>query len=143
MTAPVLWYVNGLKAALDAVLGLVPVSGTPTVILLSDTYVIDQDAHAFVSDIIAHEAAGTGYTAGGNALTGVTTAADGPSNTASWDADDVTGINVTCCYAVLCLNTGVQATSPLLNIADLGGGTDTIITGFRPNSSGVAGITAA
>lgn len=141
MAAPVLWYVNGLKALLDAGLAL----GTPRVILLSDTYTIDQDAHASVSDIIAHEAAGTGYTAGGLALTGVTTTATGASNLAAFDADNITGISVDCCYAAVVVDTGVDATSPVLTIADLseGGGTDATWTGLTFDADGIAGITAA
>lgn len=141
MTAPTLWYTNGPKAALDAVLAL----GTPRVILLSDTYVIDQDAHAFVSDIIADEAAGTGYTAGGNALTGVATAADSATNEATFDADDISGISVSCCYAAIAVDTGTDATSPVLTITDLSGGTatDLTVTGIVWDAGGIGVLTSA
>lgn len=141
MAAPVLWYVNGLKALLSAGLAL----GTPKVMLLSDTYVLDQDAHDFVNDISAHEAAGTGYAAGGLTLAGVTTSATGATNTAAFDANDITGISVDCCYAVVYVDTGNPATSPILTIADLSEGeaTDATWTGLTFNANGIAGITAA
>lgn len=141
MTAPVIWYVNGLKALLDAGLAL----GTPKVMLLSATYVPDQDAHAFIDDVSADEAAGTGYTAGGITLTSVTTAADGASNTASYDVADLSGISVSCCYGVFYVDTGTPATSPILNLVDFsdGAAADLTVTGAVINASGVAAITAA
>lgn len=141
MTAPVIWYVNGLKASLDAVLDL----GTPKLMLLSDTYTPDQDNDAFIDDVSADEAAGTGYTAGGITLASVTTAADGASNTASYDCADIDGISVSCCYGVVYVDTGTPSTSPILNLVDFsdGAAADLTVTGAVINASGVAGITAA
>lgn len=141
MTAPVIWYVNGLKAALDAVLDL----GTPKLMLLSDTYTPDQDTHAFIDDVSADEAAGTGYIAGGIALDTPTTTADGASNTASYDCTDIDSISVSCCYGVFYVDTGTPSTSPILNLVDFSNGAaaDLTVTGAVINASGIAGITAA
>lgn len=141
MPAPTIWYVNGLKSLLDAGLAL----GTPKVMFLVDDYVLDQDAHDFINDVSTHEAAGAGYTAGGLTLTGVTTAVDGPTNESSLDFDDITGISVDCCYAVVFVDTGNPATSPVLTITDLseGAAVDLTVTGLTLDASGIAAITAA
>lgn len=141
MAAPTLWYLAGLQAALDAVLAL----GTPKLMLLSDDYALDQDTHDRINDVSTYEAAGTGYPAGGLTLTGVATSADGPSNVVTLDADDVTGISVSCCYAVVYVDTGTPSTSPVLTITDLSGGTavDLTVTGITWSSDGIAAITAA
>lgn len=141
MAAPTLWYLNGLKKALDSMLAL----GTPKVMLLSQAYVLDQDNHDFINDVSTNQAAGTGYTAGGLTLAGVATAVDGATNTTKLDANDITGISVSCCYAVVYVDTGTPSTSPILTITDLSNGaaTDLTVTGITWNASGIAAITAS
>lgn len=145
MTAPTIWYTHGVDAALRSILNLTPVTGTPKIMLLKATYVLDQDAHAFVNDISANEATGTGYSAGGIALASLATIVDAPTNTSAFDAADITGLSVSCCYAVVYVDTGTPATSPLLTITDFseGGAVDAILTGITWNSSGIAALSAA
>lgn len=141
MTAPTQWYLNGLKKALDSVLAL----GTPKAMFVTAAYVLDQDTHDFINDVSANEATGTGVAAGGVALSSVTTAVDGASNTVTLDAADVGGISVTCCYVVVYVDTGTPATSPVLSITDLSEGTavDSVWTGVTWGASGITGIAAA
>ncbi|MFT4128228.1 MAG: hypothetical protein QM662_18620 [Gordonia sp. (in: high G+C Gram-positive bacteria)] len=141
MAAPTLWYCNGLKKALDAVVAL----GTPKLMLLGDDYVLEQDAHDFVNDVSAYEAAGSGYTAGGITLASVTVSVDAASNTVTLDAADVTGLSISACYAVVFVDTGSSATSPVLTVTDLsaGAGADVAMTGIVWAASGIAAITAA
>lgn len=141
MAAPTLWYVNGLKKALDATLAL----GTPKLMFLHDTYVLDQDTHDFINDVSANEATGTGVAAGGYTLVTPTTTVDGASNTVKLDAVDVTGISLSACYGVVYVSTGTPSTSPVLCIVDFseGGAADVTITGVTWNALGIAALTAA
>lgn len=141
MTAPTLWYVNGLKKALSSVLAL----GTPKVMFLTAAYTLDQDNHDFINDVSTYEATGTGVSAGGFTLVSPTVTIDGTTNTVAVDANDITGISVTACYAVLYVSTGTPSTSPVLSITDLSDGdaVDAIWTGVTWNALGIAGITAA
>lgn len=146
--AATLWYVNGVKNCIRAGLGLTSFTGTVKVILLKDTYTLNQDAHDFVDDIIANEVTGggaTGYTAGGLTLGSVTTATDAPTNVASFDGADITGLNVQACYAVICLSTGTNSTSPLYTVTDLseGTGVNVTVTSLVWNALGIAALTAA
>lgn len=52
------------------------------------SYTPNQDSHHYRSDV-TNEVSGTGYTAGGKALTGVTLTQDNTGNQAVWDCDDV------------------------------------------------------
>jgi len=141
MAAPTLWYCNGLKKALDATLAL----GTPKLMLLDDTYTINQDTHDFINDVSADESAGTGYTAGGLTLASVTVTVTGATNKVTLDAADISGISVSCCYAVVYVDTGTPSTSPVLSITDLSNGTATnlTVTGITWSSSGIVELTAA
>jgi hypothetical protein len=135
MTAPTIVYAHSPKAAYDALLA----TGTLKVMYLHDTYVLDQGNHAFVSDIVADEASGTGYTAGGIALDTPTVTVDPATKTMKLDADNVTGIEVTCCYEVVILDTGTDATSPVLSLTDLseGTGVDVVSTGTNWSDAGI------
>ena len=148
MTAPTLWYTNGLKTCLRAGLGIAGVTGTVKVVLLTSAYVMDQDNHDFYNDISPNEATGggaTGYTAGGLTLGSLAVNLDGPSNTVAFDGADITGLNLPACYAVVIVNTGTSSTSPLLTITDLseGTGVNVTVTGITWNSLGIAALTAA
>jgi hypothetical protein len=90
--------------------------------LLASTYAPDQFVDEFWDEISAHELAGTGYTAGGELLTGKSLddsmlGEQGlrlMADPVQWDATDVEGIR----YAVLYVDTGVDATSPLIGYVD-------------------------
>jgi hypothetical protein len=141
MAGPTLWYLNGLKKALDATLAL----GTPKAMFVTAAYVLDQDAHNFIDDVSTNEATGTGVSAGGVTLTSVTTTVDGASNTVTLDAADISSISVTACYVVVYVDTGTPSTSPVLSITDLSDGdaVDSVWTGVVWSASGIAGISAA
>lgn len=70
--------------------------------LCTSSYTPNQDTHEFKADVTG-EVVGTGYTAGGAALTGVSTSYTGASNTWALDADDVswTTSTITARYLVL------------------------------------------
>ena len=145
MTAPTLWYVQGLKSLVNAGLGISSVSGTVKMMFLSSAYVLDQDNHDFLNDVNANEVTGTGVAAGGVTLSSVTVTVTGSTNTVSIDAADITGINVSACYGVIHVSTGTASTSPLYLIVDFSEGTATnvTITGVTWNASGIAALTAA
>lgn len=83
-------------------LGVDPIN----IMLLSDTYTPDIDVHESRADVLAHEASGTGYTAGGQALASITTIRDDTNDRILWGADDPqwTNITITFRYAVLYKN---------------------------------------
>jgi len=87
--------------------------------LVTSTYTPDIDAHEFFDDL-TNEVVGTGYVAGGKALTGKTVTQDDTGDQAVWDADNVlwTGSEITARGAVLYKNTGNVATSPLIRYFD-------------------------
>lgn len=92
------------------------------VMLVSSSYSPNQDTHAYKSDVTG-EASGTGYTAGGAALTSKTITYDASTNVIVLDAADVTWANstVTARYAVVYDDSGASdATKPLLGYVDFG-----------------------
>jgi hypothetical protein len=118
-------------------------NGNVKVALVTVTYTADQDAHEFFSDI-TNEITGTGYSAGGELLTGKTVTQDNTNNRGVFDATDATwtGASFTARAAVMYLDTGTPSTSPLMRYIDFGSdqtvsggtftlqwdGTDAIIT---------------
>jgi len=94
---------------------------TIKVMLCTSTYVPDQDTHIYKSSI-TNEVIGTGYTAGGVTLTTKTIGYTGATNVTKLDADDVTWASstITARYAVIYVDTGVDATSVLLGYVDFG-----------------------
>ena len=89
--------------------------------LCDANYTPDQDAHEFKSSV-TNEVTGTGYTAGGAALTLADPAYDAASNETRLDANDISWANstITARYAVIYKDTGNAATSPLLAWVDFG-----------------------
>jgi hypothetical protein len=55
--------------------------------LTTSAYTPDQDAHVFRSDVTS-EITGTGYTAGGTTLSGITCVYDAATNETRWDFND-------------------------------------------------------
>lgn len=105
---------NTLKKIVDLVNDDVKVA------LLSNAYTFNPDHNVF-ADVSANEITGTGYTAGGNSLTGKTVTQDNTNDKAVFDADDVswTSATITARYAVLYDNT--LATKDLIGVVDFGG----------------------
>ena len=100
--------------------------------LLTSAYVPSAN-HAVLADVVAAEATGTGYTAGGQALTGVTWSV--AANKAALHAADPawTTVTVTARYALIyAVKTVAGLTNPLLCLLDFGtdrgviGGTFTV-----------------
>lgn len=78
-------------------------SDTIKVMLVSSAYTPNQDTHDYLDDVVASEISGTGYTAGGQALTGKTVSYDAGTNVCILDANDVTWASstITARYAVI------------------------------------------
>src|SRR3954449_3156505 len=92
------------------------------VMLCTSTYTPDQDAHRYKSSV-TNEITGTGYTAGGVALTTVTVGYTGATNVLKFDADDAswTTATITARYAVVYDATpGTDATRPLICYVNFG-----------------------
>jgi len=118
----------------DLLTGAINLEGTVMVALVTAAYTPDQDAHT-VFDDITNESSGTGYVAGGKALANSTVTQDDTYNQGTWDADNVewTISSVTAGGAVLYIDSGDPATSPLIHYYDFGaehttGGTTFSIT---------------
>ncbi|MHC1787896.1 hypothetical protein [Solidesulfovibrio sp.] len=79
-------------------------------------------AHTVLADVSAAEASGTGYTAGGQTLTGVTWAVDGTTvvldaTNPEWTDVTVAAVRYALIYAAKTVN---SKTNPLLLLLDLG-----------------------
>ena len=91
-------------------------SDTIKVALFSSSYTPNQDDHDYFNDISTYEVTGTGYTAGGQALSGKTVTVDKPNNVVVFDANDVTWANstITARYAVIYDDSGATAAEKAL-----------------------------
>lgn len=117
------------------------------VMLCSSSYIPNQDTHQYKSSV-TNEITGTGYTAGGAALTSVTVSYDAASNTTTFDAADAawSGATFTARYAVIYDATpGSDATRPLIGYVDFGSdqspSAGTLTLQF--NASGIATVTVS
>ena len=108
------------KAALEGGINLA--TDTVKVMLLTSTHVTDIDLDVFIDDVSANEVSGTGYTAGGQALTTKAVTQDNTNDLGKFDADDVTWATatITARFAVIYKDTGTASTSPIVNIVDFG-----------------------
>lgn len=125
-------------------------SDTLKLMLCTTSYTPNQDTHRYKSSVTG-ECSGSGYTAGGATVTGVSVSYDAGTNVLSFSASDVTWSAVTLIsgnaprYAVLYDATpGSDATRPLIGYIDFGG------TDYAPNGgnlvvkwdpAGVGGVT--
>lgn len=89
---------------------------------LVNNYTLDIDNHTVWSDVSANEVSGTGYTAGGQALTSVTWTKDAANDESVLEAADVTwsSSTITADGAVLYRDTGTASTSQLIAFFDFG-----------------------
>lgn len=118
------------------------------VALVKDTYTPSQDTNQYWGDVVAHEATGTGYTAGGAALASKTVTYDAATNktkvsaaNSQWPASTLTAR-----YAVIYDDSpATNATKPLLGYVDFGANQSTSNTTFEIvwSSAGILEFTAA
>tara|TARA_R110000796_G_scaffold112521_1_gene224061 strand:- start:112 stop:555 length:444 start_codon:yes stop_codon:yes gene_type:complete len=105
--------------------------------LVQSGYTPNFDTDSVFGDV-GNEVTGAGYTAGGEALTGITFAISG--GTITWDAADVTwtGSTITNAAAAVIYNTS-EANKPLIAYVDFGGNFSTTSGTFQIvwNASGV------
>ena len=117
---------------------------TLKVALVTSSYTPDQDAHEFFDDV-TNEISGTGYTAGGEALTSTTVTQDDANDRVDMDAANVewTTATFTAAAAVLYKDTGTASTSPLILYWDFGGDQTVTAQTFRLvfNASGILRLT--
>lgn len=112
------WYGNAFVHAFNKRIDFD--TDTVKVALLANTYTPDQDVHQYFSDVSANEVTGTGYTAGGNVLTTATMTYTGATNVLTFSGDNAAwaASSITAAYAVLYVDTGTAATSPLICYVD-------------------------
>jgi hypothetical protein len=92
------------------------------VMLCTSTYTPNQDTHQYKSSV-TNEVTGTGYTAGGATLTGVSVTYTGATNVFMFDAADTSwaASTITARYAVIYDSTpATDATRPLIGYVDFG-----------------------
>lgn len=122
-------------------------SDTLKVMLCTSSYSPNQDTHRYKSDV-TNEVTGTGYTAGGQTLTGVTVTYNATTNTLMLDANDPvwTGSTITARFLVIYDDTpSTAATKPLICYWDFGEDQISSSGNFTAtiSGSGLATITAA
>lgn len=120
------WYGKGLLAQVNGSINFS--ADTFKVMLTTSAYAYNQDTHQFRSDV-TNEITGTGYSAGGMTLAGVTTTYDATSNEARilWNDTSWTGATFTSRVAVIYKSRGGLASADEL-IAYLDYGADTSVT---------------
>ena len=104
------WYGNGLLKLAQGSIDLD--TDTFKIMLTTSTYVPNQDTHVFRSDV-TNEVVGTGYTAGGATLTGVSVTYDAASNQMrlSWTDPTWPTSTITARTAVIYKSRGGAATA--------------------------------
>jgi hypothetical protein len=117
------WYGQGPKNICNGnVIWKASGGSTIKVALLTSSYSPNQDTHDAFDDVSANQVEGTGYTAGGAALTLVDPAYDAGSNETRLDANNVSWSDstITARYAVIYKDSGTASTSYLLGYVDFG-----------------------
>lgn len=143
-TLNMFWYGRGLESVKNGEIDWA--NDTIKVALIEDTYVPDQGADEFFSDVNADEASGAGYTAGGEALTTKVVNYDAANLHVTYDADDVTWANssIAARYAVIYKDTGTASTSQLIGYGDAGATEESVDADFdlNWNTDGILRTTA-
>lgn len=120
-------------------------SDTFKLMLVTTSYVVDVDSHAFRSDVTG-EASGANYTAGGQTVDSMTLTQNNTDNRAVVDFADEVFSNVTLTNvdgAILYKSTGVAATDVLICYIDFTEGAQSVIANdftVTPSASGVLTI---
>lgn len=120
MTVTAKVYGLGMEALLQKKVDFV--ADSIKAMLVTNLYTPNQDTDQFITACNGHEVSGTGYTAGGQALTTKTISYDAPSNTVKYTADNPSwpSSTITARYAVFYQDTGTPGTSPVLCYWDFG-----------------------
>jgi hypothetical protein len=120
------WYGEALEAMAKGNIDFD--TDTFKVMLTTSSYTPDQDAHDFRNDI-TNEITGTGYTAGGETMAGVTVAYDGASNELRilWNDQVWSGASFTARIAVIYKSRGGASSADEL-VAYLDFGADATVT---------------
>lgn len=116
------WYSLAVKNRWNGGSSINWTTDTIKVALCTSSYTPDQDAHDFFDDITNELSSGSGYTAGGKAITTPTVTYNSGTNTIVLDCDDIvwTSSTLTARYAVFYKSTGTASTSPLIGYIDFG-----------------------
>lgn len=121
--------------------------GTAKAMLCTSAYVPNQDTHQYKSDVTGELPSGNGYTLRGVSLTTKTDSYDGPTNILTLDCDDPTwaAATLTARYVVFYIDTGTDATSPLISYADFGADVSSTAAPFiyQVPATGIAQFTVA
>ena len=112
------FYNSFKKLALDGSIDFV--NDTIKVALLTNAYTPNIDNDEYWDDVSTHEVSGTGYTAGGQALSSKTTVKNTTSDEGVYDGADVTwaASTITARYGVIYKSTGTASTSALVCYID-------------------------
>ncbi len=115
--------------------------------LCTSSYTPNQDTHQFKSDV-TNEVTGTGYTAGGATVTGISVSYDAGTNVLSFDGADVSwpSSTITARWGVLYDSTPASdATRPLIGYVDFGGNISSTAATFAVvwAATGIGAITVA
>lgn len=118
-------------------------------VMLCSAFTANQDGNIYLANVTKTEVIGTGYTAGGKALTftGATAIAyDSATNIIKLDADDVVWTNstITASYAIIYDDTPAT-NKPLVGYVDFGGSNVSTAGDFKIqwDALGIASITIA
>ena len=109
------WFTKGGKNLIEAEIGWVP--GPIFCALLKNGATLDQDTPEVFADVVANEATGTGYTAGGVAIANRSVTVDAASNETRLLGDPVQWASSTigARWAIMYVNSGAK---PLLGYVD-------------------------
>lgn len=115
--------------------------------LTTSAYTPDQDSHDYFNDV-TNEVSGTGYTAGGELLTGLTSTYTAGTNKWALDADNTTWTTstITARYAIVYDSTpGSAATNPLICYQNAGADISTTAGTFTVAwaAAGIVEVTVA
>jgi hypothetical protein len=123
------------------------VGGAAKALLLTSAYTPNQDTHRYKSDLTNELPTANGYTLRGVTLTTKTSTYDAPTNVMMLDCDDPSwaAATLTARYLVFYIDTGTDATSPLVAYVDFGADVSSTNAPFtyQVPVTGAASLTAA
>ncbi|MFF8482897.1 hypothetical protein [Streptomyces antibioticus] len=112
------WYGPAIGKALGKQIDLV--NDTIKVALVTASYTPNRDTHDEWADVSTYEMSGTGYTAGGKALTSKTWTYSNSNDAWTFDAADSTWTSITASFRYAVIYDDTVSGKPLLGILDFG-----------------------